>query len=78
MGRAALGNRVSIDVLRTVATVATRIEVVAWVIRPSAAMALQTAPRYSFAGFPRRSVFAQASSVQTDADVRRGEINQRR
>src|SRR6266566_6639520 len=30
------------------------------------------------AGFPRRFVFAQASSVQTDADVRGGEADQRR
>ena len=30
------------------------------------------------AGFPRRFVFAQVSSVQTDADVRGGEADQRR
>ena len=37
-----------------------------------------TAPGYSCAGFTRGFVLAQISSVQTNADVRRGETDQRR
>ena len=67
MGHFAHRDRLLIDLFRSVATVAAGTAILAGV----------SAPGYS-AYFARGFVFAQASSVQTDADVGRGEINQRR
>ena len=67
MGRAFVGDGVFVDLFCAVASVAAGIAVVATII----------AVDYG-AGIARRFVFAQASFVQINADVRRGEVNQRR
>jgi hypothetical protein len=68
MGRAFAGNRFFIDLFRSVAAVAAGVAIVASII---------TRGR-SLTGFESWFVFAQAPSIQTDADVWRGEANQRR
>ena len=67
MGRAFAGNRFFIDLFCAVAAVATGTFVAAGIGDPG----------YS-AGFASWFVFAQASFVQTDPHVGRGEVNQRR
>ena len=67
MGRAFAGNRLFIDVFFALAAMATK----------TFGAAGSDDPRYN-AGFACRLVFAQASFVQTDADVRSGEANKRR
>ncbi len=65
MGRPFAGDGVSIDLFCAVASVATGVAIVATII----AVGQGT-------GVPCRIVFAQASSVQTDAHVGHGEVNQ--
>ena len=65
MGRAFAGDWIFVDLFRALAAVATE-----------TASAGIDDPSYS-AGFACRLVFAQASFVQIDAHVRRGEVNQR-
>jgi hypothetical protein len=67
MGRAFAGGWVLIDLSGTLAVVARGVAIVGTI----------TGARCSI-GFACRFVFAQASSVQTDADVGSGEVNQRR
>src|SRR5205823_10506046 len=67
MGRAFAGNRLFIDIFFALAAMATK----------TFGAAGSDDPRYN-AGFASRFVFAQASFVQTDAHVGRGEVNQRR
>ena len=67
MGRPFAGDRFFIDLFRAVAAVATKTFVAAGIGDPG----------YG-AGFASWFVFAQGSFVQTDADVGRGEVNQRR
>jgi hypothetical protein len=67
MGRAFAGGWVLIDLSGTLAVVAKRAAFVATI----ACAGYHT-------GFACGFVFAQASFVQTDADVRSGEVNQRR
>src|SRR5262245_39333145 len=67
MGCAFAGVRVLVDLLCTMATLPTGTFVAARIGHPGYCASVAS-----------RFVFAQASFVQTDADVRSGEVNQRR
>jgi len=68
MGHFAIGGWLPIDFSRAVAPLA----------KGTLVMAGIDDPGYSASGFTRGFVFAQISSVQTDADVGCGEADQRR
>ena len=68
MGRAFAGDWILVDLFCALAAVATGVAIVATI----------SASAWKLAGFASWFVFAQASFVQTDADVWGGEINQRR